>query len=116
MASPPDVVFSDSIRELCLTMATKKIWRPSCLAVVAYELACFCLDLGGAVARGAAAFSLRSLFSIYTYVAIMIKNKSTFVGIEPLTTIEFGTHPPGASGGVPLLVTLGGQGASSAIC
>ena len=61
--SPPDVVFSDSIRELCLTMATKKnVGVHRVLLLSRTSLLASVFDLGGAVARGAAAFSLRSFF------------------------------------------------------
>ena len=73
--SPPDVVFSDSIRELCLTMATKKLVDVHrVLLLLRTSLLASVLTLEVPLPAVLAAFSLRS-FS-YTYVTIMIKKSN----------------------------------------
>ena len=61
--SPPDVVFSDSIRELCLTMATKKlVGVHRVLLLLRTSLLASVLTLEVPLPAVLAAFSLRSFF------------------------------------------------------
>ena len=62
--SPPDVVFSDSIRELCLTMATKKklVDVQRVLLLLRTSLLASVLTLEVPLPAVLAAFSLRSFF------------------------------------------------------
>ena len=80
--SPPDVVFSDSIRELCLTMATKKNLLASTVSCCCCVRACFASVLTMEVPLPAVQRPSPCGPSSYTYVTIMIKNQIDLPGIR----------------------------------